>query len=116
MKDSTRELMKKFEQDYEVYLSATEALTYWIVYARQLRTPEGEGSHPHHGIRFVTGPNEEGNVLLFRNPASSDAYSAESWGPMETIDDFVKKALARILSEKGSGETGAGGECGTSCG
>ena len=34
MEEKTLELMKKFEQDYEVYVSATDKQTYWIVYAR----------------------------------------------------------------------------------
>jgi hypothetical protein len=35
---------------------------------------------------------------------------------METIDDFVKKGLARILSDKDEADKGQEEGCGTSCG
>ncbi|MDD1683146.1 MAG: hypothetical protein LUO98_04835 [Methanoregula sp.] len=116
MKESTLTLIKKFEQDYEIYVSATEALTYWVVYARVTRSPSAGSSHPHHGIKYVTGPNEDGNVLVLRDPFVSDTYSAESWGKMETIDDFVKKALAQILADKNAADKEKEEGCGTSCG
>ena len=83
MKETTLELIKKFEEDYEISISATEVLTYWVVYARIPQAHEEGPHHLHHGIKYVTGPNEDGNVLVLRDPFVSDAYSAESWGPME---------------------------------
>ena len=115
MKETTKELLKKFEQENEVYVSATEALTYWIVYARVQRASATGTHHLHHGIKYVSGPNEEGNVLVLRDPFVSDAYSVESWGPMEMIDDFVKKALAAILADKIASEQTDSEGCGTSC-
>jgi len=115
MKESTLTLIKKFEQDYEIYVSATEALTYWVVYARVTRSPSAGSSHPHHGIKYVTGPNEDGNVLVLRDPFISDQYSVESWGKMETIDDFVNKALAQLLVDKNAAERGESEECGAGC-
>jgi hypothetical protein len=50
------------------------------------------------------------------DPFVSDTYSGESWGPMETVDDFVKKALARILADKNAANNGEEEGCGTSCG
>ena len=114
MLEKTRELIKKFEQDHEIYLSATDALTYWVIYARVTRG-EQSTSHPHHGKKFVSGPGQDGNVLVLRDPFVSDIYSVESWGPMETIDDFVKKGLARILSDKDEADKGQEEGCGTSC-
>jgi hypothetical protein len=116
MKETTRALLKKFEEDYEVYVSATEALTYWVVYARVQKTHEEGPHHMHHGIKYVSGPNEDGNVLVLRDPFVSNGYSAESWGPMATIDDFAKKALAQILSEKNAADKGQEEGCGSSCG
>jgi hypothetical protein len=116
MKETTLALLKKFEEDYEVYVSATEALTYWVVYARVQKTHEEGPHHMHHGIKYVSGPNENGNVLVLRDPFVSNGYSAESWGPMATIDDFAKKALAQILSEKNAADKGQEEGCGTSCG
>jgi hypothetical protein len=116
MKKTTEELLKKFEQDNEIYVSAKDALTYWVVYARVTRPPAEGTRHPHHGVKYVSGPNEDGNVLVMRDPFSSEAYSAESWGPMATIDDFVKKALAQILVDKEAADKGMEAGCGTSCG
>jgi hypothetical protein len=116
MKEKTLELIQKFEENNEIYVSATEALTYWVVYARVSRGQEKKIHHLHHGIKYVSGPNEEGNVLVLRDPFVSDTYSVESWGPMETIDDFVKKALAQILVDKAAAGKGQEGGCGTSCG
>ena len=63
----------------------------------------------------VSGPNEEGNVLVLRGPFISDAYSVESWGPMETTDDFVKKALAQILVDRTAASQRTEEGCGTGC-
>jgi hypothetical protein len=115
MKEKTLELIKKFEQDYEIYVSVTEALTYWIVYAR-IQKSQAEGTHHlHHGRKYVSGPNEDGNVLVLRDPFVSDVYSAETWGKMESVDDFVEKALARILEDKNAADNGQEEGCGISC-
>jgi hypothetical protein len=117
MKEATQQLLKKFEQDYEVYVSATDALTYWLVYARVPKGHgEGEVHHLHHGKKYVSGPNQEGSVLVLSDPFVSDAYSVESWGPMESFDEFVKKALASILAEKNAADAGQQEGCGSSCG
>jgi hypothetical protein len=115
MLDKTRELMKKFEQEYEVYVSATDARTYWVIYARIPKSHTEGTHHLHNGVKYVTGPNENGNVLVMREPSVSDTYSVESWGPMETIDDFVKKALAQILVDKDEWDKGKEEVCGASC-
>lgn len=116
MKEATLKLLKKFEEDYEIYVSATDALTYWVVYARVPKHQPPEGTHRlHHGKKYVSGPNEGGNVLVMQDSFVSDTYSAESWGPMETIDDFVKKALAQILADKNAADKGQEEGCGTSC-
>ncbi len=115
MLEKTQALLKKFEQDYEIYVSATEALTYWIIYAKIPKNKKDDLHNLHVGRRYVTGPNEEGNVLIFPDPLISDAYMVESWGKMDTIDDFAKKALARILSDKKEMESGTGEGCGSGC-
>ncbi len=115
MKEETLQRISKFEEDHEIYVSATEALTYWVVYARVTRSPPAGTPHAHHGVKYVSGPNEDGNVLILRDPYVSDIYSAESWGPMKTIDDFVTKALDQILADKDTAEKGMEGGCGTSC-
>lgn len=77
MHEKTLELIKKFEQDHEIYLSATDALTYWVIYARITRV-EKETSHPHHGKKFVSGPGQDGNVLVLRDPSSP---TSTAWNP-----------------------------------
>jgi len=116
MQEETREFIKKFEQDYEIYIDASDALTYWIINARIPNDPTEGVHHLHHGKKFVSGPNGDGNVLILSNPQSSDAYSVESWGKMETIDDFVKKALTRLLADKDAADKGNEEGCTTSCG
>jgi hypothetical protein len=116
MKDATTDLLKRFERDYEVYVDATDALTYWIVYARVPKGQEKGIHHMHHGRKYVSGPNQDGNVLILPDPSVSDAYIVESWGPMATFDDFVKKALASILATKKAEDAGLEGGCGSSCG
>jgi len=116
MQETTQELIKKFEQDYEIPVSVTEALTYWVVYARIPHDAAEETRHLHHGRKYVSGPNEDGNVLILGNPFVSDTYNAESWGPMGTVDDFVKKVLDRILADRNAADNGQEEGCGTSCG
>jgi hypothetical protein len=114
MEEKTLLLMKKFEQDHEVYVSATDKETYWIIYAR---IPKGgaQGVHNLHiGRKYVSGPNEEGNVLILPDPDNSENYLAESWGTMETIDDFLKKSLPHILADKEAADREEG-TCGASC-
>lgn len=116
MQEKTKEMLQKFEQDYEIYVSATDKLTYWILYARVNREQD-EGTHRlHYGKKYVTAPGEQGNVLVMSDPFRSDAYTVESWGPMNTIDDFVKKGLAQILTDKTAADKGQEEGCGTSCG
>jgi hypothetical protein len=114
MEEKTLVLMKKFEQDHEVYISATDKQTYWIIYAR---IPKGraQGVHNLHiGRKYVSGPNEEGNVLILPDPDNSEDYLAESWGKMDTIDDFLKKSLTHILDDMEAADREEG-TCGASC-
>jgi len=115
MMERTQEILKKFERDYEVYVDATDAQTYWIVYARIPNRHEAGLHSLHQGKKYVSGPNQEGSVLIMPDPAISDAYLVESWGPMPTFDDFVKNALASILAEKTAADAGDVTGCGTSC-
>jgi len=116
MKQTTTDLLKKFERDYEVYVDATDAQSYWIVYARVPKGQEEDIHHMHYGRKYVSGPNQDGNVLILPHPFVSDAYIVESWGSMETFDDFVKKALASILATKNAEDTNLEEGCGSSCG
>ncbi|MFA6362904.1 hypothetical protein [Methanoregula sp.] len=100
MQKKTEELIKKFEQDYEINVGVTETLTSWTVFA-QIQEKSETGFHTRHiGKRYVTGPNANGKVQIFSDPRNSEAYTVESWGKMELCDEFVEKALARILVDR----------------
>jgi hypothetical protein len=116
MQEKTRELINKFEEDYEICVSAIESMTSWIIYARVPRNLAGETYHLDDGKKYVSGPNDEGNVLILPVPRISGTCLVESWGPMETIDDFVKKALVQIVTDKNATDKGQEEGCGTSCG
>jgi hypothetical protein len=109
MEKMTGELLKKFEQEHEIYVSAQDAQTFWVVNAR---IPKGQGSH-HYSRKYVSGPNERGNVIIFQNYESSEAYAAENWGTMATFEDFLNRALTSILEQKTESEQGEGEECKT---
>jgi hypothetical protein len=116
MEEKTLELLKKFEQDNEVYVSATDKQTYWIIYARIPKGRRAEGVHNlHQGRKYVSGPNEDGNVLILSDPDNSENYLVESWGKMETIDDFARKSLPHILADKEDADGRDGDSCGTRC-
>jgi|WetSurMetagenome_2_1015567.scaffolds.fasta_scaffold250828_3 hypothetical protein len=91
MGEKTQQLVKKFEQDYEVYVEAIDALTYGIIHARIPKSQEEGLHHLHLGKKYISGPNQDGNVLILPDPRISDAYQVESWGKMESFDDFIKK-------------------------
>ena len=106
-----QELLKKFEQDHEIYVSAQDAQTFWMVNARISKKQE---SH-HRSRKYVSGPNEQGNILIFPDHERSDAYVTENWGTMETFGDFVDKALASILADKEESDLNLKEGCGASC-
>jgi hypothetical protein len=116
MTEEIQELIKKFEQDHEIYVDATNAQTYWIMHARIPKNEKVDTHHLHRGKKYVSGPNEDGSVLVIPDPEISNAYEVESWGKMESFDDFVKTGLDRVLADKEQADKGMEGGCGTSCG
>ncbi|MCK9593855.1 MAG: hypothetical protein M0Q91_17785 [Methanoregula sp.] len=122
---SMKDRLKKFEQDYEIYVDAQDAKSYWFVVARIPKKQDSPVLNPydqpdslhhlHRGKKYISGLNEEGNVLVFSDPEITENYSIENWGKMETFDDFVEKALADILADKEEAEKGFKEGCGTGC-
>ena len=112
--------LKKFEQDHEIYVDAQDAKSYWLVMARIPKKEDQDNLRNLHNLhrskKYISGLNEEGNVLVFPNPEISENYSIENWGKMDTFNDFVEKALASILAEKEESDNGMKEGCGTSCG
>lgn len=111
MQQKIPELLKKFEQDHEIYVSAQNAQTFWMVNAR---IPKKQESH-HRSRKYVSGPNEKGNVLIFPDYQRSDAYVTENWGLLKTFEEFVQKALTSLLSEKEEYDLKQQEGCGASC-
>ena len=114
MKKNMTDRLKKFERDYEIYVDAQDAKSYWFVVARMPKKQESLHSI-HQEKKYISGLNEEGNVLVFSDPEISENFSIENWGKMDTFEDFVDKALASILSDKEESDTGAKEGCGTGC-
>ena len=106
-----KDRLKKFEQDHEVYVDAQDAKSYWMATAR---IPRKQESH-HWARRYISGRNEEGNVLIFSDPDIMETYSLENWGTMKSFEDFVDKALAAILGDKEESDQKPEGGCGTGC-
>ena len=109
--EKTQDLLKNFEQAHEIYVSAQDAQTFWMVNAR---IPKKQESH-HQSRKYVSGPNENGNVLIFPDYQRSDAYVTENWGAMDSFDDFVDKALTAILADKAESDQKLQEGCGSSC-
>jgi len=113
MTETIQELLKKFEQEHEVYIDAQDAKSYWMVNARLPKKQESL-HNLHKARKYISSRNEEGSVLVLPNPAISDSYSIESWGTMNTFEDFVKKALDRILEDLAESDRGGEG-CESGC-
>jgi hypothetical protein len=126
MMKNMKDRLKKFEQDFEIYVDAQDAKSYWFVMARIPRKQDSPVLNPydqpdrlhhlHRSKKYISGLNEEGNVLVFSEPETTENYSIENWGKMDTFDDFVEKALASILAEKEESDKGMKEGCGTGCG
>jgi len=114
MDDKIQGILKKFEQDHEVYVSADDSKFYWVVTARVPKKQE-DIHRTHRGMMFVSGQNQEGNVLIFRDPDFPEIYTLESWAGMGSFRDFVDKSLDRILADKEQEDMGLAEGCGTQC-
>ncbi|MDD1701771.1 MAG: hypothetical protein LUQ31_02175 [Methanoregula sp.] len=114
MFEATREHIKKFEDDHEVYMSADDKESYWIITAR-IPKKTSEVHHTHRMVRYVSARSEGGTVLVLHHPEVSESYTVEDWGTMDTIDDFVEKSFKRILEDKEEYDRGSADECGTGC-
>jgi hypothetical protein len=110
-----KERLKKFEQEHEIYVDAQDLLNYWTITARIPK--KGDGVHSTHYMRqFITARHETGVVIVIPDPEVYMTYLVEDWGRLESIDDFVDKALPRILADKEESDAGTQESCGQSCG
>jgi hypothetical protein len=104
----TQDMLKKFQREHEVYVDAQDAKSYWMVTARPPKKGE-EIHHTHRVKQYISGRDQEGNVLIIQNPEMNADFVTEQWGAMETFDDFVIKAMARILEDMEEYERGGEG-------
>lgn len=95
MLEQTEKRLKKFQKEHEIYLSAQDLKSYWAV---TTRIPQ-KGKAAHRVRSYVTSREEEGNVLVLPDPDISGNYTVENWGKMNTFDDYLNKALDRILED-----------------
>ncbi|MDD1694573.1 MAG: hypothetical protein LUQ71_07595 [Methanoregula sp.] len=114
MREAISELLKKFEQEHEIYVDAQDLESYWVINARVPKRTETL-HNAHRGRKYITTRNEGGSVLIVPNPQVSDAYFVENWGVMDTFEDFVDTALARILDSLNAAEQGEAEGCSTGC-
>jgi hypothetical protein len=114
MMANTVDLLKKFEQEHEVYVTADDTKFYWVVTAR-IPKKEETFHRTHRGKTYVSGLNQKGNVLVFPDSDLPQNYTLETWGSMNSFEEFVDKALERILAEKEENTQGLAEGCGTQC-
>jgi hypothetical protein len=104
-------LLKKFEQDHEIYVDAQDAQFYWMTNSR---IPKKQESH-HRAGRYISGRNEEENVLIFSYHNIMDTCCIENRGTIASFEDFADKALAAIPGNWEESDRKLQEGCGTSC-
>jgi len=75
----TEELLKKFEQENEIYVEARDQKSYWEVTAKMPKKIDGL-HHLHRTKKYVSGRDQEGDVLILQNPEVYESYTVEQWG------------------------------------
>jgi hypothetical protein len=98
MFEKTEKLLKKFEQDHEIYVEARDQKSYWEVTAKMPKKIDSL-HRLHRTKKYISGREQEGNVLVLQNPEVYESYTVEQWGPMATFDDFVGKALSALKQD-----------------
>jgi hypothetical protein len=94
----TEDMLKKFEQEHEIYVEARDQKSYWEVTAKM---PKKINSlhRLHRTKQYVSGRDQEGNVLILQNPEVYESYTVEQWGAIPTFDDFVAKVLSALKQD-----------------
>ena len=63
---------------------------YWEVTAKMPKKID-DLHRLHRTKQYVTGREQDGNVLIIQNPEVYESYTVEQWGNFNTFDDFVEK-------------------------
>jgi hypothetical protein len=98
MDKKTEDLLKKFEQDNEIYVEARDQKSYWEITAKMPKKID-DLHRLHRTKKYITGREQDGNVLIIQNPEVYETYSVEQWGAMPTFDDFVNKVLKALQQD-----------------
>jgi hypothetical protein len=100
MEQKTIDLVKQFEKEHGMRVETHEShehpvfweVTVWMTKTADYQWMSGKKDIPRvWGRKYLTTPTAEGQVLVVRNPQKSNAFTAESWGPIGSYDEFVKK-------------------------
>lgn len=94
----TEDLLKKFEQENEIYVEARDQKSHWELTAKMPKKIDSL-HRLHRTKKYVGGREQDGNVLIIQNPEVYEAYTVEQWGTMNTFDDFVEKALFAVQQD-----------------
>jgi len=94
----TEDMLKKFEQEHEVYVEARDQKSYWEVTAKMPRKIDSL-HRIHRTKQYISGREQEGNVLIIQNPEVFESYTIEQWGGLATFDDFVARTLEALKED-----------------
>lgn len=98
MYKKTEDLLKKFEQEHEIYVEARDQKSYWEVTAKMPKKID-DLHRLHRTKRYITGREQDGNVLIIQNPEVYETYTIEQWGTLSTFDDFVGRVLTALQQD-----------------
>lgn len=98
MYKKTEDLLKKFEQEHEIYVEARDQKSYWEVTAKMPKKID-DLHRLHRTKQYVTGREQDGNVLIIQNPEVYQSYTVEQWGKFDTFDDFVSRVLTALQQD-----------------
>jgi len=94
----TEDMLKRFEQDHEIYVEARDQKSYWEVTAKMPKKIDSL-HRLHRTKQYITGREQEGNVLIIQNPEVYESYTVEQWGEFKTFDDFVGRVLEALQDD-----------------
>jgi hypothetical protein len=102
MQATTIEMVKEFEKKQEMRIETTELhdhplywdVTVWMTKSADYQRMSGKKDIPRvWGRKYLTTPTAGGQVVVVRKTQKSNSFTTESWGPIGSYNDFVKKVL-----------------------
>ncbi len=105
MLGKTIEIVKRFEKEHGMRIETHETsenpvwwdVTVWMTKTADYQKMVGKPDLPRvWGRKYLTTPTADGRVMVVRSPQKSDAFTIETWGPLASYDEFVKKVLEQV--------------------